>query len=87
MPKNRNEIRAKKHPREHEITPFFFFKNFPDPPTLAPSELIFAALIEITWLRLCTLSPAKRHDKHTYLSSLGMLGTTQLNSFFFLQIT
>ena len=29
------------------------------------------------------LSPARWHDKHTYLSSLGMLGTTQLNSFFF----
>ena len=26
-----------------------------------------------------SLSPAKWHDKHTYLSSLGMLGTTQLN--------
>ena len=24
------------------------------------------------------LSPARWHDKHTYLSSLGMLGTTQL---------
>ena len=32
---------------------------------------------------LYTLSPARWHDKHTYLSSLGMLGTTQLNSFFF----
>ena len=31
------------------------------------------------------LSPARWHDKHTYLSSLGMLDTTQLNSisFFF----
>ena len=28
--------------------------------------------------------PAGWHDKHTYLSSLGMLGITQLNSFFFL---
>ena len=27
------------------------------------------------------LSPARWHDKHTYLSSLGMLGTTQLNVF------
>ena len=25
-----------------------------------------------------SLSPARWHDKHTYLSSLGMLGTTQL---------
>ena len=32
------------------------------------------------------LFPARWHDKHTYLSSLGMLGTTQLNSIF-LQIT
>ena len=29
------------------------------------------------------LSPARWHDKHTHLSSLGMLGTTQLNSIFF----
>ena len=28
-----------------------------------------------------SLSPAKWHDKHSYLSSLGMLGTTQLNFF------
>ena len=28
------------------------------------------------------LSPARWHDKHTYLSSLGMLGTTQLILFF-----
>ena len=28
-------------------------------------------------------SPARWHDKHTYLSRLGMLGTTQLNCFFF----
>ena len=32
---------------------------------------------------ICTLSgklsPARWHDKHTYLSSLGMLGTTQLS--------
>ena len=32
------------------------------------------------------LSPARWHDTHTYLSSLGMLGTTKLNSIF-LQIT
>ena len=32
------------------------------------------------------LSPARWHDKHTYLSSLEMLGTTQLNSGFW-QIT
>ena len=31
---------------------------------------------------LYTLSPARWHDKHTYLSSLGMLGTTQLIFFF-----
>ena len=29
------------------------------------------------------LSPARWRDKHTYLSSPGMLDTTQLNSFFF----
>ena len=33
-----------------------------------------------------SLSPARWHDKHTYLSSLGILGTTRLNSIF-LQIT
>ena len=32
---------------------------------------------------LWALSPARWDDKHTYLSSLGMLGTTQLNSIFF----
>ena len=31
-----------------------------------------------------TLSPARWHGKHIYLSSLGMLGTTQLNSTQFL---
>ena len=30
-----------------------------------------------------SLSPAIWHDKHTYLSSLGMLGITQLNSILF----
>ena len=30
-----------------------------------------------------TLSPAKWHGKHTYLSNLGMLGTTQVNSILF----
>ena len=30
-------------------------------------------------LRRETLSPARWHGKHTYLSSLEMLGTTQLN--------
>ena len=30
-----------------------------------------------------TLFPARWHSKHTYLSSLGMLGTTQLDSIFF----
>ena len=29
------------------------------------------------------LSPARWHDKHTYLSSLGMLGTTRPNSIVF----
>ena len=29
------------------------------------------------------LSPARWHGKHTNLSGLGMLGTTQLNSIFF----
>ena len=29
------------------------------------------------------LSPARWHSKYTYLSCLGMLGTIQLNSFFF----
>ena len=29
------------------------------------------------------LSPARWHDKHTYLSGLAMMGTTQLNSIFF----
>ena len=28
-----------------------------------------------------SLSPSRWHDKHTYLSSLGMLGTIQLNFF------
>ena len=31
--------------------------------------------------RLPALSPARWHDKHTYLYSLGVLGTTQLNFF------
>ena len=30
-----------------------------------------------------SLSPNRWHNKHTYLSSLGMLGTTRLNSIFF----
>ena len=34
-------------------------------------------------VRIKALSPARWHDKHASLSSLGMLGTTQLNSFFF----
>ena len=29
------------------------------------------------------LSPSRWHDKHTYLSSLGMLDTTQLKPIFF----
>ena len=29
------------------------------------------------------LSPSRRHGKHTYLSSFGMLGTIQLNSILF----
>ena len=31
---------------------------------------------------LSALSPARWRGKHTYLSSLGLLGTTQLNSIF-----
>ena len=38
-------------------------------------------MMTLKWL--LTLSPARWHDKHTYPSSLGMLGTTQLNSIFF----
>ena len=32
---------------------------------------------------LTPLSPSRWHGKHTYLSSLGMLGSTQLNSILF----
>ena len=34
-----------------------------------------------TTLTISALSPPRWRDKHTYLSSLGMLGTTQLTHF------
>ena len=54
--KKRDEIRANKHHRMHEISPFQKKKiRSPSPPSkhsLAPSELNFAAPIEMIWLRL-----------------------------------
>ena len=41
---------------------------------LLPSIASIVALVD-------ALSPARWHDKHTYLSSLGMLGTSQFNFF------
>ena len=50
MSHKRKEIRAK---NTRECTTFFsIFKNFPDTPSLQPSEPSFAAPIEMTWLRL-----------------------------------
>ena len=48
---------------------------------LSFSHSVFKILVLQTRKSQDSLSPARWHDAHTYLSSLGMLGTTQLNFF------
>ena len=56
--KNRDEIRAEKHPGMNEIPPFFHNSSGTAPHS-SIAYLKFAATFEIRWLRLCSKKTLK----------------------------